>query len=319
MPRIPVLALLAIALVCHPSVSFAVQAIAVLPLAGEGVPSGELGALSFTFRTSLLRQLASTHQGVFGSIPEQRTAQFADCFSLDCALEAAEATQAAFVVMGRVSGSGYFRTVEAALVDVRRGMATHSVVRACHFELAEETVAGCGLELAAAISGVPAETAAVRRPLHAGKPPLSAGRVAAELAIGIGTGVELAIVGAYMFSDPHDMENDAEPFGILAGYVLGSALGVYVIGNTGDQTGSAGWTLLGSAVGMWPFFSPITATIAFNLTRHWDDVRVEEHSIIGVPPGRSAQTGFAAPGPPRAKYRSRVPMVNVFSIRFAGP
>ena len=67
---------------------------------------------------------------------------------------------------------------------------------------------------------------------------------------------------------------------------LGSALGVYLIGTLGDQTGSLAKTLLGSSLGMGTAYllnefvvengllflalAPVGATLAFNLSRRYE-------------------------------------------------
>lgn len=147
--------------------------------------------------------------------------------------------------------------------------------------------------------------------MRPGKPPLSKGRVAAEIAVGtgagiaggVGIGVVGGVLGAVIASDGESEYYDEawyEFWGFLAGFaigflvgdIVGTAVGVYYVGNSGDEGGSFGATLLGaiggtgigfvmSAVGAsidndvlaLPFYiaPAIGATIGFNLTRRYDE------------------------------------------------
>jgi len=131
------------------------------------------------------------------------------------------------------------------------------------------------------------------------KPPLSEVRIAGELLAG-GVGGILGGVGGCLISII-GAEEDSEYSGLhtafyLAptGYTLGNAIGVYLVGNIGNETGSFLATLGGSILGLGvgivvcvlsdDFFSDqepaafstlvaspsICATIGFNLTRRYN-------------------------------------------------
>ncbi len=121
-------------------------------------------------------------------------------------------------------------------------------------------------------------------------PPLNAWRVTGELAtgaaLGLTTGYIVALIGV---AGGKGLSDSIERgyWGLALGHTLGSATGVYLIGTLGDETGSFAKTLLGSSLGMGTAFlvnafvvesgplflalAPIGATLAFNLSRRYDD------------------------------------------------
>jgi len=147
------------------------------------------------------------------------------------------------------------------------------------------------------------------------KPPLDAGRIAGEIVAGTATGLvalPLAFVAARLFVAAHLYEDDCMGIGrFFSGFVVffsvfpivygpASAIGVYVVGNSADDTGSflltlgcgfaGGFATLGMAllvhssfywsywfprVSFWVFVPlaslilPLMTTCAFNLTRRY--------------------------------------------------
>jgi MFS family permease len=111
------------------------------------------------------------------------------------------------------------------------------------------------------------------------KPPLSPARVAGEVLAGIVGGLAAAAAAAVAAFLAFVLWEEGEPsewgefaffFGILPPvvlitYSLGSAIGVYLVGKRGNQTGSFWATLAGSFLGL-PL-APVAGTIGFNLTR----------------------------------------------------
>lgn len=94
-----------------------------------------------------------------------------------------------------------------------------------------------------------------------GKPPLSSKRIAGEfLAGGIG-GIGAAVIPAYLLIKLFPREPGTGPAGgpgtlpemlavlcLPVGYAIGSAAGVYLVGNTGNETGSFKFTLVGTSL-----------------------------------------------------------------------
>jgi len=153
------------------------------------------------------------------------------------------------------------------------------------------------------------------------KPPLSNGRIAREILVGGVGALAVTIISHPLlesFDDPRPGYEVKRPFLALstfllvtAGSTLGSACGVYIVGNIGNETGSFRATLGGSAIGAGAFFvwlatghpwspsldlraliacilaPPIGATIGFNLTRRYDSPPAEsETALINVRNGR---------------------------------
>lgn len=122
------------------------------------------------------------------------------------------------------------------------------------------------------------------------KPPLSNGTIGKEILAGGGLGTILSIPGGmigFRIADalwPPEGEHGAwmtnaefacGAVGFIAGWVLGSATGVYLVGTKGNVTGSFSRALLGSIVGAGclpvPLFGPaIGAAFAFNRTRRYE-------------------------------------------------
>jgi hypothetical protein len=98
----------------------------------------------------------------------------------------------------------------------------------------------------------------IRGPRHVVRPPLNTGRIALESVAGFGAGIGTAIAGAFIGNmiAPYDCYgyplciSPGAFFGILIGYPLGTALGVYAVGNIGIETGSFSSTLTGSIAGI---------------------------------------------------------------------
>lgn len=124
-----------------------------------------------------------------------------------------------------------------------------------------------------------------------GRPPLSGDRIIKEVALGFGAGLGGAVGGSllalgyvlvdYLAGDDQyaDIDQALQVFG-YTGYVIGSAAGVYWIGNTEEETGSFWATLAGSAIG---FGSP-GAAVGFNLTRRYREAPAES-ALVNVSGG----------------------------------
>jgi hypothetical protein len=99
--------------------------------------------------------------------------------------------------------------------------------------------------------------------------------------------------------------------GLTIGHTLGSAIGVYLVGNIGNETGSflatLGGSILGGGLGLtFVFLSgellpfpllvcpPIGATIGFNLTRRYKSPPTSETALINV---RDSQISLVVPTP----------------------
>ena len=179
------------------------------------------------------------------------------------------------------------------------------------------------------------------------KPPLHAGRIAAEIFVGGAGGVGLGFVGVRV---GYSLADCAKGFldlcglgegiiGGMIGYVLGSAIGVYIIGTGGNETGSFATTLVGSivfpivvgggaivakdamnindvkqpweaiatvAAGALP---PIGATIGFNRFRRYDASFTTRSALINI---NSGQTALAVP---QLTFRPE-PSINLLKVRF---
>lgn len=120
-------------------------------------------------------------------------------------------------------------------------------------------------------------------------PPLNAWRISGELLAGTGLGLSAGyLIGLIGIAGGKGFNNSIERgvWGLALGHTVGSAVGVYLIGTLGDETGSFAQTLLGSSLGMGTAFlvnkfvvengvlflalAPIGATLAFNLSRRYD-------------------------------------------------
>jgi hypothetical protein len=136
------------------------------------------------------------------------------------------------------------------------------------------------------------------------KPPLSKGRIAGEFFAGAAGGTAAAVIpfclSLYLADKFFPREPGSGPAGapgtlpemfaflcLPVGYAIGSATGVYLVGNRGNQTGSFKYPLIGTSLvviggltALLPMhgerFTPVllvgapaVATIIFNLTRKY--------------------------------------------------
>ncbi len=119
------------------------------------------------------------------------------------------------------------------------------------------------------------------------------------LVVGVALGIVGVYVGAGLELELTDSKNEFSGFGgaiigALIGYTLGSATGVYLVGNIGDGTGSFLATLGGSILGVLGYGvgSPIGAAIGFNLTRRYKSPPASGNALINF---RDGQIGLAVP------------------------
>jgi len=188
-----------------------------------------------------------------------------------------------------------------------------------------------------------------RKEQNSEKPPLSKKRIVNEILAGGGLGVVggLAVglagagIGSLLAGD------DEEDIGLIAGffigasigYSIGSAFGVYIVGDTGDETGSfiatLGGGLLGGALSCavilsrilpgkplldYVFFfaaPPILACIGFNMTRRYKSSPSSESGLLNF---REGQINLGIPmvyfqSDPFAK-RALAMNVNLISVEF---
>ena len=129
--------------------------------------------------------------------------------------------------------------------------------------------------------------------------------ILAGVLAGIATGSAVGYVGNYIFCGECD-----EQFwiAVTTAYSLGSAIGVYIVGNIGDKTGSFIATLGGSMLGglagfaaayavpfgvlLLPLGPPIGATIGFNKTLRYKSPPVSGTALINF---RDGQMSLAVP------------------------
>ena len=131
------------------------------------------------------------------------------------------------------------------------------------------------------------------------QPPLAVGRVAGEIGAGAALGFAALLI-VYVVAIALVDEGCYAVFGFLAIFLLafpalnglGSAVGVYLVGSRGEQTGSLPLTLAGGFLGglvagvcsyLWIMgvelvllaplllIAPVTATVAFNWTRRYKE------------------------------------------------
>ncbi len=110
---------------------------------------------------------------------------------------------------------------------------------------------------AATVAGLVATLAAAPLSAQQARPPLSAGRVTAEVVVGTYTGIGGFIVGRYVGQRVGDAvgvtsEDTRRRLGFTSGIVaagLTTAGTVYGIGSIGDQTGDFATTYLGTGIG----------------------------------------------------------------------
>ena len=190
-----------------------------------------------------------------------------------------------------------------------------------------------------------------------GEPPLNVKRITGEILAGglggaiLGGGIvllaELASECPSWGASGCDIILFAGWFGFPIGYILGNTAGVYIVGNTGNETGSFLATLGGSILGIAgavaalellynPYFGlenhyeddiliatlflagpPIGATVGFNKTRRYKSPPASETALINF---RDGQTSFAVPTiysrPDSFGGRSFIRNVNLVKVRF---
>jgi hypothetical protein len=154
------------------------------------------------------------------------------------------------------------------------------------------------------------------------KTPFNSKRALGEVMGGIGGGALLGLVGGgigyslFKVEDPQDFESLAgfigATLGFAIGYPIGSAIGVYAVGNMGNETGSFmatfGGSLLGTGLGIGTFplrigylsflFPPLGSMITFNMTRRYK-VPPPETGFINY---RNGSVSF---GPPSVYYTQK--------------
>ena len=149
------------------------------------------------------------------------------------------------------------------------------------------------------------------------KPPLSKKRIFGEILAGGGLGVVGGLAGGLAgLGIGSLLARDEEDIGLIVGfflgasigYPIGSALGVYIVGDTGDETGSFVATLCGSLLGaslsyaaillrILPgkplldyisFFAipPILACIGFNMTRRYKSKSTSGSALLNFREGQ---------------------------------
>ena len=159
-----------------------------------------------------------------------------------------------------------------------------------------------------------------------GRPPSNAGRVTGEILAGGALGTLLGSGGALLgvqiaWDEFHDDLHEHGEYVVLIGWatgsLLGSTIGVYAVGNIGDQTGpfsaALGGSIVGTLIGATGFLMAwaiqgdalypiavlalacpsVSATIGFNLRRRYESPPAEsETALINV---RDGQISFAIP------------------------
>ena len=128
------------------------------------------------------------------------------------------------------------------------------------------------------------------------KPPLEPGRVAMEMILGgagafVGTIIPIWLISGESFEGSGSF---TMLISVLGMNTLGSALGVWLVGSAGEQTGSFPITLVGSTAGMlvavilsevtnglsFLVVPPLGAVIAFNQTRRYDSTFAGTSSLF---------------------------------------
>jgi len=143
---------------------------------------------------------------------------------------------------------------------------------------------------------------------------VSGGMIVGELLVGSGGAILLGYAGAMMgykiAYDPNngDWLNFSGLFGALTGYLIGStfgsACGVYVVGSSGNETGSFGSTFLGSVLG---------TCLGIGIVAVSDDVNIT-HFIVGT----LIQSAGASIGFDRSRRIDdhSLSMINLVSLNF---
>ena len=143
------------------------------------------------------------------------------------------------------------------------------------------------------------------------KPPLNAGRITGEILIGSAGGLLGGVFG-FIIASPFEK---IRFHSFMIGHSIGSATGVFTIGNLNNETGNFGASLIGSALfeilafldykpylstsDEWAFYNnfrkitflfgfaaPIGATIGFNSTRRYKTSPINETGLINIEDGR---------------------------------
>jgi len=178
-----------------------------------------------------------------------------------------------------------------------------------------------------------------------GKPPLNTVKIAGELLAGCVLGGAAGIGGAYLGASILDTGGwfgslAGAGLGVLVAYPLGCALGVYLVGNLGNETGSFGSALFGAYGGMLVVIGgsllsslsptvasvtsvaflvtpPLFATLAFNKSRRYKNPQAVSASLLNFRDGKMA-IGFpairvlpSAPGSSKLDWE-----VNLASVEF---
>jgi hypothetical protein len=136
-----------------------------------------------------------------------------------------------------------------------------------------------------------------------GRPSLTVARVAGEAVVGAYTGVAGYYIGRYVGNSIGDLmtlssetaRDRLATTGAWTGAVVGSAAGVYGIGNIGDQTGSITATLGGAAAGAvagWLFDRAFLAGRHANPSHAGSEMRWLEASLEALLPSIGATIGF---------------------------
>lgn len=107
------------------------------------------------------------------------------------------------------------------------------------------------------------------------------------------TGIGAAMIGAGIVTLGGGGEEEANTganIGLFTGYVIGSAFGVYIVGDTDEETGLFWATFVGSLAGGCLFVvpAPIGATIGFNATRKYKTPPAPETGLLNFRNGEIA-------------------------------
>lgn len=168
-------------------------------------------------------------------------------------------------------------------------------------------------------------------------PPLNRGRITAEILGGVAAGTALAY--GLLSTEPNKDKEDllGAGFAIITGLTIGSMLGVYLVGNLGNETGSFDKTVQGSFSGLLgslvllPLFQgsdygliimaisqSIAATIGFNMNRRYKTPSVEaETGLINISDGKlslAAPLMYMRPNP--FISGDWVPTIDLLRVKF---
>lgn len=156
------------------------------------------------------------------------------------------------------------------------------------------------------------------------KPDISGSKVLAEITCGIVGNVAFALAGFAVgeeMSSYNDWFSTSSIVGMYAGSAIGSALGVYLVGSSGNVKGSFGKALLGSTIGsvlsfgslfvlsyfgflfLTPVLPPLFATLMFNNSLRYKTPPTDGTALLNLRDG---------------KLRLGVPLVNVQPLFDAG-